>query len=93
MKRTIVIAASLALLPLGTAFAAFTEACPTASLLQEADDPQSCFKTGHAVNEERASAMRGAEGPVKLEMTSGTEAQREIPLEIRHSYGDPSWYR
>ncbi|MBI4757152.1 MAG: hypothetical protein HY778_17400 [Betaproteobacteria bacterium] len=91
MKRTMLIAASLFLLPAGATLAAPASGCPTATLLQQADDPLSCFKTVGVLQEPSAS-MRGAEGPVKEEMTRATAMQDHVPIEIRHSYGDPGWY-
>ncbi|MBI4757158.1 MAG: hypothetical protein HY778_17430 [Betaproteobacteria bacterium] len=92
MKRTLLIAATLAILPAGATLAAPASACPTASLLQQADDPRSCFKGG-ALADERTAEVRGAAGPVKTEMQASVGAQQDVPLEIRHSYGDPGWYR
>lgn len=93
MKRTMLIAASLFILPAGAALAAPMDGCPTANLLQQADDPRSCFRTVGTLAQESSASMRGAEGPVKHEMARTTALQEIVPIEIRHSYGDPGWYR
>lgn len=91
MKRILLITAALAILPAGAAFAAPTSACPTAWLLQQADDPHSCFKTGRTV-EQQALAPRGALGPARID-SDRAGASQQVPFEIRHSYGDFGWYR
>ncbi|MBI4755016.1 MAG: hypothetical protein HY778_06245 [Betaproteobacteria bacterium] len=91
MKRTMLVAAALVLLPAGVALAAPTSACPGAWLLAQADDPHSCFKTG-SVTDDHALAQRGAAGQVKRELAQTARARQEVPIEIRHSHGDPGWY-